>query len=54
MPDKKEEPRVFKMWRCPFCAENFNHWANPKEEEENKITCPHCYSEVPIARKKMV
>jgi hypothetical protein len=52
--DKKDEARVFKLWHCPFCSKNFNHWVTPDEEKDKLILCPHCFSDVPIAKKKMM
>ena len=51
---EKEEPRIFKLWKCPFCADQFVYWVTPAQEEKNAFPCPNCYSDVVISKKKLV
>ena len=50
--DKKEEPRIFKLWKCPICGDSFNHRVTEIEAVRGLIVCPNCYSEISVSVKK--
>jgi DNA-directed RNA polymerase subunit RPC12/RpoP len=52
MTGKKDEPKVFKLWKCPVCGDVFNYWVTDEEMKQGSIACPTCGGDVVVNRVK--